>query len=299
MRYISHWLSSGVMISLGFLAGGSNDTRAADLGPPPPAPLIEAPAVPGWTVRFTPYGWLTALKGTQTVRGRSVKVDASFIDIVEKSDSLLALMGNVEARNGPFALYGDVVWSKIGVEGGNVRSRALAPGVTGTLGTSLNLDITMATVEVGAAYEVARSGSVAFDVLGGARYWYQEADLSFDIAGAVDVGDLQVAGARAFARSRSVDWLDPVIGARVRYTVAPGHELFLRGDIGGFGVGSEFSWQAIGAYAFDFGTYQGITFSGVIGYRALSVDYAQGEGRQRYEFDMVEHGPILGISARF
>jgi hypothetical protein len=66
-----------------------------------------------------------------------------------------------------------------------------------------------------------------------------------------------------------------------------------------FGVGSDFSWQAIGAYGFEFGTYQGITFSGVISYRALSVDYVQGESRRRYEFDMIQHGPILGISARF
>jgi hypothetical protein len=261
--------------------------------------MIEGPAVPGWTYRVTPYGWLTALAGTQTLRGRSVKVDASFIDIVQKSDSLVALMGNVEARNGPFALYGDVVWSKIGVERGNVRTRALAQGVTGTLGTSLNLNIEMAIVEVGATYEVARSGPLAFDVLGGARYWHQEADLSFDIAGAVDFGDLQTGGARAFAHSGSVNWLDPVIGARMRYTVAPGHELFVRGDIGGFGAGSDFSWQALCGYGIDFGTYNGVTFSGVIGYRALSVDYAQGEGQQRYEFDMIQHGPILGISARF
>jgi hypothetical protein len=101
------------------------------------------------------------------------------------------------------------------------------------------------------------------------------------------------------ARSGSVDWLDPVIGARIRYAVAPGHELFLRGDIGGFGVGSDFSWQAIGGYGFDFGIYNGITFSGVIGYRALSVDYAEGEGRRRYEFDMLQHGPILGVSMRW
>jgi hypothetical protein len=272
---------------------------AADLTPSPPASVVETPAAPGWTYRVTPYGWLTALEGTQTVRGRSVKVDASFIDIVEKSDSLVALMGNIEARNGPFAIYGDLVWSKIGVEGGNVRSRTLAPGVTGTLGTSLDLNIEMAIIEVGAAYEVARSGPLALDVLGGARYWHQEADLSFDIAGAVDIGDLELAGARAFGRSGSVDWLDPVIGARVRYAVAPGHELFLRGDIGGFGAGSDFSWQAIGGYGFEFGTYQGITFSGVIGYRALSVDYAEGEGRRRYEFDMLQHGPILGISMRW
>ena len=171
--------------------------------------------------------------------------------------------------------------------------------MTGTLGTSLNLDIEMAIAEVGAAYEVARSGPIAFDILAGARYWYQEADLSFGVTGTVEIGDLEVAGARAFARSGSVDWLDPVIGARVRYALAPGHELLLRGDIGGFGVGSDFSWQAIGAYGFEFGTYKGITFSGVIGYRALYVDYVQGEGRQRYEFDMLQHGPILGISARF
>jgi hypothetical protein len=239
------------------------------------------------------------MDGTQTVRGRSVKVDASFIDIVEKSDTLVALMGNFEARNGPFALYGDLVWSKVGVEGGNVRTRTLAPGVTGTLGTSLSLDIEMATIEVGAAYEVARSGLLSFDVLAGARYWHQEADLSFEIAGAVDIGALQIAGAKAFARSGSVDWLDPVIGARVRYAVAPGHELFLRGDIGGFGAGSDFSWQAFGGYGFDFGTYNGITFSGIVGYRALSVDYAQGEGRRLYEFDMLQHGPLFGISARF
>ena len=56
-----------------------------------------------------PYGWLISLNGTQTVRGRSVKVDASFIDIVKESDTLVALMGDFEARNGPFALL--VTWS--------------------------------------------------------------------------------------------------------------------------------------------------------------------------------------------
>lgn len=287
------------MVLTCLFAGPMQIAQAADLAPPPSA-AEPAPVSPiGWAFRFVPYGWLTSMNGTQTVRGRSVKVDASFVDIVEKSDTLVALMGTVEARRGPFALYTDLVWSKVGFEGGSVRTRSPAPGVTGTLGTSLNLDVTMAIVEVGGAYEVARSGPLAFDVLGGARYWYQEADLSFDIAGAVDIGDLELAGARAFARSGSVDWLDPVIGARVRYAVAPGHELFLRGDIGGFGIGSDFSWQAVGGYAFDFGVYKGITLSGVVGYRALSVDYAQGEGRQRYEFDIIQHGPVFGISARF
>ncbi|HEV2565437.1 MAG TPA: hypothetical protein VGU19_10165 [Microvirga sp.] len=288
-----------VLASLGVMLGTAGTGWAADPGPTR-APVVEAlPMPPSWSFRITPYGWLMALDGTQTVRGRSVKVDSSFVDIVEKSDTLVGLMGNVEARNGPFALYGDLVWSSIGFERNDVRTRAPAPGITTTVGRTVGLDIQMAIAEVGAAYEVVRTGPLAFDIHGGARYWHQEADLSLEVDRMIGIGDLELVGGRAFARSGSVDWLDPVIGARVRYAVAPGHELWLRGDIGGFGVGSDFSWQAIGAYGFEFGTYQGISFSGVIGYRALYVDYVQGEGRQRYEFDMLQHGPVLGVSARF
>jgi len=65
------------------------------------------------------------------------------------------------------------------------------------------------------------------------------------------------------------------------------------------GTGSDFSRQAILGDGFDFGTWQGATFSGVIGYRAFSVDYAQGEGQQCYGFDMVLHGPVPGLRMRF
>jgi hypothetical protein len=285
-----------IAVAFGLLVGPA---LAADLPSRAPSVVQPTEVANAWSFRFLPYGWLTSIKGTQTVRGRSAKVDASFIDIVEKSDHLVALMGDFEARNGRFSLYGDLVWSKIGVEGGNVRTRSPAPGIAGSVGRTLSLDFQMAIIELGATYEVARCGPVAFDLLGGVRYWHQEAELGLDVTRTLDIGNLQIAGSRAFARSGSVDWLDPLIGARVRYAVAPGHELFLRGDIGGFGAGSDFSWQAIAAYGFDFGIYNGITFSGVIGYRALSVDYSKGSARTRYEFDTLQHGPVLGLSMRF
>jgi len=84
-----------------------------------------------------------------------------------------------------------------------------------------------------------------------------------------------------------------------RLEVAPGHELFVRGDVGGFGVGSKFSWQAVGGYSFDYAVQNGVTYSGLIGYKALYADYAQGQGRKRYEFDMLQHGPVVGISLRW
>ena len=164
----------------------------------------------------------------------------------------------------------------------------------------------MAIVEAGAAYEVARfdlessgASSMAFDVLAGGRFWDQKADVSLDLSAALDVTTLELRRNRAIARSGSVDWADPFVGARLRFAVAPGHELFVRGDVGGFGVGSDFSWQAIAGYLFDFAVCNGVTFSGVLGYRALQVDYAQGEGRRRYEFDMLQHGPVVGVSMRF
>ncbi|MDP8919738.1 MAG: hypothetical protein M3O00_12770, partial [Pseudomonadota bacterium] len=161
MRCLPHLLCRVALAPLCIVAGFVGTARAADLAPPPPAPVMVVPVPLGWSFRFVPYGWLTSMKGTQTVRGRSAKVDASFIDIVEKSDTLVGLMGTFEARRGPFALYGDLVWSKVGVDGSNVRTRAIAPGITGTVGRTLELDFQMAIVEVGAAYEVARSGPLA------------------------------------------------------------------------------------------------------------------------------------------
>jgi hypothetical protein len=268
--------------------------QAADL-----QPARVADAAPGWTFRVTPYGWFTAMKGTQTVRGRSVDVDASFIDIVEKSDTLVGLMADFEARYGRWALIGDAVWTKVGLGGDTTRTLPPASGIAGTVGASLGLDFQIAIVEFGAAYELARSGALAFDVLAGGRYWRQKANLSVDLAATVDLGDLEVSGSRAIAKSGSVNWVDPMVGGRLRYEVAPGHQFTLRGDLGGFGVGSRFSWQAIAAYGYDFAFHKGVTYSGVIGYRALYVDYTKGSGSSRYAFDVLQHGPVVGLSLRF
>lgn len=273
--------------------------EAADLPPPiaPARPVMSSV----WTFRFTPYGWLTSLNGNQTVKGRTVKVDASFIDVVDatlgKGGTLIGLMGDLEARSGPFSVYGNFVWSRLGLERSVVRVRSASPDIAGSVGAATGVKLSMGILEAGAAYEVARVGSVGFDVLAGARYWSQRVDLSLDLATTVDIGDLSFGRNVAIARSGAVDWLDGFVGARMRVAVAPGQELFLRGDIGG--GGSKFSWQGIAAYGFDFAEMNSITYSGIIGYRALYVDYAQGEGRRRYAFDMLQHGPVVGLSLRF
>ena len=46
-------------------------------------------------------------------RGHTVDIDENFFDIVEKSDSLMALMGYFEARKGRLGLFTDVVWEDL------------------------------------------------------------------------------------------------------------------------------------------------------------------------------------------
>jgi hypothetical protein len=274
---------------------------AADLKPPPP-PVPPAPAfLPGWTYRVTPYGWLTSLNGSQMVRGRGVNINATFPQIVDATlgsgGSLIALMVDMEARNGPVALFADIIGEKIAISRSGVKTKTVAPGVTGTLGAAVDLQFQMGIVEAGGAYQFARLGPVEFDVLAGARYWYQKIDVGFNVATTVDRGDLVLRGAKAIARSGSVDWIDAFAGLRARVSLTPTQHIEVRGDLGG--GGSKFTWNALAVYAYDFTTRSGVTYSAILGYKALYVDYVQGSGRSRYEFDMLQHGPVLGLSIRF
>lgn len=283
-----------------FVTGAATVARAEE-------PVVQADE---WTVSFTPYGWLPFLNGDVTVRGRTVEVDINPIQVIEHLERV-PWFSYAEARKGRLAFYNDLFYANLGATDG-VTSRRVIPPITGTLGATLSLDFEQTIVEAGAAYEIAKwssagslkgshvsGGYTAIDVLGGARYWHQKMSVNFAFAGTFELGGLIVSGSRAIARSGSVDWVDPVVGARLRHRFAPGQELVVRGDVGGFGAGSEFSWNALAAYSWDFAVRSDVTYSGMLGYRALYVDYEQGAGRRKYEYDVLTHGPIVGLSVGF
>ena len=61
-----------------------------------------------WRFRATAYGWALSVSGNVTARGQTVDVDASFIQIMQKSDSLIGFMGYFEANKGPVGFYADL-----------------------------------------------------------------------------------------------------------------------------------------------------------------------------------------------
>jgi hypothetical protein len=303
-RRSAAWL--GILV-LGALGVNRPDVaRAADVAMPTKA--IAAPALDAWTFTLAPYVWMPSLDGSTTVKGRTTNVDVTFVDILEHTKipkDLFGVMTYFEARNGRYSFFGDVVYLKVGLNGDMTRSRG-TDNLNATVGASAGLNLKMVIAQLAAAYEVARwastsgpGSSTAIDLYGGARGWWQKADASFDLGGTVNVGELTFNPNRTLTASGDVTWLDPLVGVRLRQQFAPGMDLVMSGDVGGFGAGSKFTWQALAAFNATLLVRNNVTWSGMIGYKALYVDYSQGSGLNQYEYKMTMHGPIIGLTARF
>src|SRR5262245_15933060 len=285
--------------------------KSADLGPSYAAP---APQPSQWRFSFTPYAWLPWISGDVVVKRRTLDVavdPAQIIDALDWPDIVPVWMSYAEARRGPLSLFNDIVWANLDHSEGFSRTLHGSRGpvrATATFGGDISANYKLLIVEAGGAYAIwsrggqDSPGSTAFDLLAGARYWHQEVDVSADLTATVALSgplDLTLSGSRAIAKSGSIDWVDPFVGARLRQQLARGQAFVLRGDVGGFGVGSQFSWQAIATYNSPIGQIHRIPIDGYVGFRALSADFSQGSGRSKFEWDNVIYGPVIGATMRF
>lgn len=280
---------------------------AADLPVRQPASPLVAAVSPGWTFSAMAYAWLPSINGSSTIKGRTADIDASFGDLLERKipKELFGLMDAFEARYGRFGVMTDLVYMKLGASGSAARARSVHPLVGGTLAASMSAQFEMFIAETSLAYELMRSqesgpgAETAIDLYGGGRLWWQRAEANLALTAGMHIADLAVSGGRAVASSGDVTWFDPLIGLRLRHRFSPQADMVLRGDIGGFGVGSNLSWQVMGYVNWEFARTQSYVWSAMVGYRALYVDYAKGSGNTLYEYDMLTHGPIMGVTARF
>src|SRR5213080_1260991 len=91
--------------------------------------------------------------------------------------------------------------------------------------------------------------------------------------------------------SKNEYWFDPYIGLRGRYNFDKVFYTAVRGEIGGFDVGSDLMWEVEGVVGINLTR---CIFTEV-GYRALSVDY-QNNG---FLFDTITHGPQITTGITF
>jgi hypothetical protein len=287
-------------------AGLAASASAADMSMPTKAPIKPAPTIQTWTFSVTPYVWATSLSGSTTVRSVTTDINASFFDILDHTQfpkGLFQLAAFGEAWYGRFGLLTDVAYMKLGLGASLSQSRDIGRLATLGIGASAGLTVQMFIAEVAAAYEVARlDPGTAFDLYAGGRVWWQRAEADFAISGTLTgLGPLGLTLTKdgTVSANANVSWVDPVVGARLRHTFRPGLDLVVSGDVGGFGAGSKFSWQALAVLNYEFKRTKDVSWNAMIGYKALNVDYSKGAGTTLYEYDMTMYGPIFGITARF
>jgi hypothetical protein len=302
------YLTAAFGVLLGLLAAGRHPARADDLGGGTAA-QASATDPDSWRYRVALYGWAPSVAGSLTARGQTVDVNASFIQTLQKSDSLIGYMGYFEADKGKVGFYLDTVWAKLGFASSSSSWRNPIAGLQISTASNTAVTYSFAIIEAGGLYEVAKwshsPGSfTALDGVLGFRYWNSTIDLNFDFNATADFARLSNALGRnlefsrslAIARSGSIDWVDPVVGLRLRHQFTPNQEVWVRGDVGGFGFQSNFQWQAVGVYSYAW-QFTGYQLAALAGYRALGVNYTNTGNNN--SIDLVLHGPIIGLSVRF
>jgi hypothetical protein len=109
------------------------------------------------------------------------------------------------------------------------------------------------------------------------------------ISSEIDVLRNTIQGTEPVTGSISRTWFDPVIITRLTTDINNKWLFTFRGDFGGFGVGSTFTWQLQGYVGYRFTK----TFQSTVGYRIISIDYDKGSGADRFRYDVNTYGPIV------
>jgi len=182
-----------------------------------------SPSSDDWEFLLTPYLWGSGMDGTVGIAGRDADFEVSAKDLIKSLD--FGFMGNFEARRGRWSFGTDLVYADLGKDVAFENASGISDA------QNPRLDMSMTIIEGNAGYQVANS----LDVLAGIR------GVKASTSVAVDAGTLAEADG---------GFVDPFVGLRFRRDLSEKFWVNLRGDVGGFGVGSEFSWflNAVGGY---------------------------------------------------
>lgn len=127
-----------------------------------------------------------------------------------------------------------------------------------------------------------------FDVTFGLRWWDNDIDVSIDPA----FDDRGV-----YLLSIEEDWTDPVIGGRLFHQINKDWQFQLSGDIGGFGLASDFTASLAAGVIYQMSDDWQLDLK----YKSIWVDYETGNRNDisYFAYDTTTHGAIIGVSYQF
>lgn len=240
------------------------------------SPLYGQNHTDEWEVTLSFLPFLAGIDGEVTVQGSKTSVDASFSDILDVLDFGLGL--HSEARKGKYGFFFEPTYMKLSVE------EQVDP-------VTAEVDMEMWLIEFAGfcrlgewSFGAHNDKNLLFDVLAGARYW--------SLGNKINITDPTE---NTFNAEADDSWIDPFVGVRVRSDLTDNLQFNVRGDIGGFGISSEFTWNLLAIFGYNIS--QKMTMWA--GYRFLGVDYEEGNESSLNKFDVTMSGPLLGLGYRF
>lgn len=217
-----------------------------------------------WSLSLSGYLWMNATDLSSDTRFGRVDARLSFRDALD--DLKFALMGTMEARNGPWGLVADLVYF-------NLSPKGKPPG---PVFDSMTADTKVTVLSAYAVYRVHEDPTFALDIGAGVRAF--STDVGVTLEGPVT---------RKLGQSKS--WVDPLVVARLRADFNDAWFGTLVLDAGG--TNSTSSWQGLATIGYkvnDNWDLQG-------GYRYMRARWDTDFGRNKIEFS----GPLIGATYRF
>ncbi|MFC1652316.1 hypothetical protein ACFL3F_01220 [Planctomycetota bacterium] len=216
-----------------------------------------------WDFTVTPFGWMTGLHGNARVGNMPSSVDVKFGDVLESLR--MAAMLDLRAQKGRWGVQSNIIWLEMNE-------------ADDTQGVHIEAKPKMWFVDLDGFYQITDQWSV----LAGIRYF----DTTISVKGS---------GALNFYEKIDENWVDPIMGTEFKTPLSERWSMGARGDIGGFGVGSDLSWQIWAGAEWRFAKKNALAF----GWRHLAWDYANGSGADRLEMDTYMTGPYVGVELHF
>lgn len=210
------------------------------------------------------YGLAASLTGDARLGLIGQPVDVSFGDVLDKLQ--MAFMGAYRGSNDRVSVVADFVY--------------LALGSSKDSGLVRRADLDQVIFDVTAGYRF----SPIFEAYAGLRVT--------DLSTKIGLGDPL---RREFEGSKT--FYDPIFGARVIAPLDQAQKWWLqsKGDIGGFGAGMDFTWQAMANVGYK--PSEWISIWG--GFRALGQDFDDVGERELFGMDITYYGPVFGVGFHF
>ena len=241
-----------------------------------PAQKVKNPNPPpsDWHVDWVPfYLWFSGLSGDVGAGGVTAPVSVSFSQVFKQLN--IGYMTDLDIRRKRIGLFTDLIFMSLSSD---QSTTPIGPQPT-YVGFKANAKQLIVTPDLYVRLVDRDRGSI--DVTGGGRFW--DLNNSLDLyppnnGTTVTVGQTQ-------------KWVDPVLGARMLLNANRGIFFALMGDAGGFGVGSQLTYQTYVGVGKQFKTKYAV----MLGYRYLFVDYKNGA----FVYDVHMSGLLAGFKIRF